>query len=82
MIHSATIADDIKSKGWSKEMFAEEMRQTVTQIENWLNGTYNFNNYTLEAIAIKMNIKIWSFEVQTQIILSVAFVISPVISLL
>lgn len=55
---SSKIYESIKANNLTLEEFANMMDEGVSEIEHWLDGTYNSKMDTLSKIEISLNIKL------------------------
>jgi len=58
MLLALKIDDARKAKGWSKQVFANEMMQQPSVISKWLSGTHNFTADTLWDIEDKLGVEL------------------------
>lgn len=55
---SSKIYESLKANNLTLEEFANMMDEGVSEIDHWLDGTYNFPMDTLTKIEISLNIKL------------------------
>lgn len=58
MLLAVKIDEARKAKGWSKQVFAQEMGQHPSVISKWLSGTHNFTSDTLWDIEEKLGVEL------------------------
>lgn len=62
MLLAIKIDDARKAKGWSKQVFANEMGQQPSVVSKWLSGTHNFTADTLWDIEEKLGVEFISLK--------------------
>lgn len=60
MLLAVKIYNGVKTLGWNKVRFAQEMGKKPSVITKWLSGTHNFTQDTLTEIELKLEIELLS----------------------
>jgi transcriptional regulator with XRE-family HTH domain len=64
---AANIEDLIRSKGWSKTRFANELKKSQPEISKWLSGAHNFTIDTLIQISQVLGVEVAKLFDQNQV---------------